>query len=61
MQQGERAVSDVMTFELRGAVALLTLNRPEKLNALSNELLGSEGPTTRKRTVAACTQCYGSR
>ena len=22
---------------------------------------GAEGPTTRKRTVAACTQCYGSR
>lgn len=32
-------MSDVMGFELRGAVALLTLNRPGKLNALSTELL----------------------
>ena len=32
-------MSEVLTFETRGAVALLTLNRPGKLNALSNELL----------------------
>ncbi len=32
-------MSDVMSFERRGAVALLMLNRPGKLNALSNELL----------------------
>ena len=30
-----------MRFELKGQVALLTLDRPEKLNALSNELLAA--------------------
>jgi len=34
-------MSEVMRFELKGQVALLTLDRPEKLNALSNELLAA--------------------
>ncbi len=34
-------MSEVMRFELEGQVALLTLSRPEKLNALSKELLAA--------------------
>lgn len=34
-------MSEFLRFEQRGAVALLTLRRPDKLNALSNELLAA--------------------
>jgi enoyl-CoA hydratase len=34
-------VSAVLKFEAKNAVAVLTLNRPEKLNALSNDLLNA--------------------
>src|SRR3954462_9621706 len=39
LEQESWTVPDVMKYERDGMVALLTLNSPEKLNALSNELL----------------------
>ncbi len=41
MVRGELAVSGILEFDIRDAVAVLTLNRPEKLNALSNDLLNA--------------------
>jgi enoyl-CoA hydratase len=35
-----RAVSATVRYELRGAVATLTLDRPERLNAITDELAG---------------------
>jgi enoyl-CoA hydratase/carnithine racemase len=37
----EIGVSNILRCDLYGAVALVTLNRPEKLNALSNNLLNA--------------------
>ena len=34
-------MTDILTVAINGQVALLTLNRPGKLNALSNELLAA--------------------
>jgi enoyl-CoA hydratase/carnithine racemase len=34
-------MSPVLRFEIKNAVAILTLNRPEKLNALNNDLLNA--------------------
>ncbi|MEO5666041.1 MAG: enoyl-CoA hydratase/isomerase family protein [Nocardioides sp.] len=36
-------MSDVLTVEQRGGVALLTLNRPDQMNALSGELVAALG------------------
>ena len=34
-------MTDILTVQIEGPAALLTLNRPQKLNALSNELLAA--------------------
>src|SRR3954449_3278510 len=35
-----RAVSDTVRYDLHGAVATLTLDRPQRLNAITEELAG---------------------
>ena len=42
-------MADVLTQERRGAVALLTLNRPDQMNALSGDLVAALG-----EAVASC-------
>src|SRR5262245_27270758 len=37
--RGRRTVPAILKFEQKNAVAVLTLNRPEKLNPLNNDLL----------------------
>jgi enoyl-CoA hydratase/carnithine racemase len=41
-------MSDILLREIRGPAAILTLNRPEKYNALSNELLQAIGDAVRE-------------
>ncbi|WP_433622242.1 hypothetical protein [Nocardia sp. CA-120079] len=38
MKKRELTMSDVVTYEVRGRKAYLTLNRPDRLNAITDEV-----------------------
>lgn len=51
--------SDVLRFESRGKIAILTLDRPEKSNAVNNRLIGDinrffQAPPSEARAVVLC-------
>jgi hypothetical protein len=48
-------MSDAVLYEVRGDAAWITLNQPERRNALSEELVTGSAPTSRRRSpTRAC-------